>query len=215
MATTSIIPSFDTFIRGGVTWQSSNFDNQGLAVKEGSIGFTRVSVLKFDLSGLPGGATVNAVTLDGTHSVAGDNSGTAYVFEGLRDWNDTGATWLIYSTGNSWGSDGCRGEGTDMVGKYATGSGNVSAYNIPGNQSVDDTFSFPDGASFRSLVESSIGSTLNLVLHQHTGNDANFFFYDSQDAAKEPTLEVDYTAAAGTDVGQMTPNSFFWGGVEA
>ena len=66
------------------------------------------SLLRFDLSSIPSGATVSASSLTVVcHRVASAVTESAVkVYRQLRDWVVTEATWNVYSTGNSWATAG-------------------------------------------------------------------------------------------------------------
>lgn len=66
------------------------------------------------LSNIPSTATVTAVTVRLNFATA-PGSGDIVFRRCLRNWVEAQATWNEFSTGNSWSTGGCRGDGTDRV----------------------------------------------------------------------------------------------------
>ena len=72
---------------------------------------TRRSLLEFDISGLPSGATINSASLQlyywAWEWLADPSGKTVWAYKLTRtDWVEAQATWNIYKTGSSWTSSG-------------------------------------------------------------------------------------------------------------
>jgi len=80
-------------------------------------GKLRRSLVAFDVSAVPAGATVtNVVASLWEHSAGGSVPGrTLSMYRVLRNWVEAQATWNIYSTGNNWGTAGCAHDDVDAV----------------------------------------------------------------------------------------------------
>ena len=64
-------------------------------------GFTRVSLLKFDLSGIPSSATVTSAVLK-LYANNDQRGGNASIQQILSSWTETGATWTSRDGTNNW-----------------------------------------------------------------------------------------------------------------
>jgi hypothetical protein len=206
--TATLNPTSDTHIRGGAS-ADTNRDETGLNAKDTSdADFDRSSVLMFSLSSIPAGSVIDSVTFKGISSGSGSNAGVVNIFEGLRAWVETEATWNIYSTGNSWGSAGARGDDSDIVGDWVSDSGSekLASFAVPGDQSAGDTFTFTSTAAFITYITNNIGGTINICIQQEQNDDANFTFYDSENATESnrPLLTIVYTPPGGKSISGAT-----------
>lgn len=188
-------PSADTLMRDGI-YATTNYDTTGLGTKDASSDYARSSVMMFDLSSLAG-MTISAAVFKVTLNGAEESSATVNIFECLRSWVEAQATWNIYSTGNSWTTGGCRGDGTDMDGTWGNGTSALAYRNLA--SAADGTqVSFTSNAGLVTYLQANVGGTANFTIQQETGDDANFFFYDSENAteAARPQLVITYTGGA-------------------
>ncbi len=79
-----------------------NLNGRGLALAGGTQ--TGHVLLSFDLSALPSNATVSAATL--TLRISNTGPGSFPLYEALRPWTETGATWTTYDGTTPWASTG-------------------------------------------------------------------------------------------------------------
>lgn len=155
------------------------------------------SVIEFDLSSIPGGATVDAATLTcWVHS--GSGHGSTYpdtdIFRILsaNSWNETQATWNNRLTSTAWtGSSGCGTSGTDYdATAIGTQTGGIKAVNTE----MAITLS-------ASGVEAMIATNRGVLIRgqDETVAQGTPFCKDSGHAtsAQRPKLEIDYTEAGG------------------
>ena len=169
-----------------------NTNNTTLAVGEQkSATITYRTLLKFDLSSIPYGSTVNSATLtmysDGQD--LSDASRTMRVYRVLRVWDETQATWNVYTTGNNWGTAGCANTTTD---REASDIGSVTH---AANPSDGDPFAITLTAS--SIQEMTPGGSFTnngFLLKMDTESDDAGGFHSSSYATsgQRPKLVVDY-----------------------
>ena len=207
----TIYANSDTYIQGG-TNSTTNYDGQNIYTKTSSSAeYTRVGLLDFNLSSIPTGVDINSVKLAVTVSADGGTSNILRVFTCLRTFVEGEATWEEYSTGNEWGTDGARKDGTDITGNYSTGTNAIAYYNYGGGEVEGDDVEFTSLGGFVTLVQDNIGSNIYLALHSPLvePNDVRRFrFYDSEypSATEKPRLIVNYTPEE-TDTGEPDPES--------
>jgi hypothetical protein len=100
----------DTYIS---SWQPT--DNYGgnvtMLVRQGDV---RAALVRFDLSSIPTGSTIEEARL-GLYSVSRSNAGnlTVDAYAVRRPWAELQATWNQATTSTAWGSPGCNQTGTD------------------------------------------------------------------------------------------------------
>ena len=150
-------------------------------------GFTR-SLLAFDTSGIPAGATINSATLSMVVNMvpsAGPDCGSGLSNNvGLHrltaDWNENQATWNQRMTGINWSAGGAVGNFAPVASASTllTGTG---GYMWSSAQLAADVQSWVDaGSNFGWLVN---GSATQCTIKR----------IDSREDAGVPTLVVDYT----------------------
>ncbi|MBC7234666.1 MAG: DNRLRE domain-containing protein [Chloroflexi bacterium] len=102
----------DTYIS---QWQpTTNYGgNVTMTVRQGHV---RSSLIRFDLSGLPAGATIQSATLS-LYAVSRSNAGnlTVDLYEVLRAWTEGQATWELARTGRPWAQAGCSQPVADLA----------------------------------------------------------------------------------------------------
>ncbi|MCD6518678.1 MAG: DNRLRE domain-containing protein [Anaerolineae bacterium] len=103
----------DTYIS---QWQpTTNYGgNVTMIVRQGDI---RSSLVWFDLSSVPAGATILEARLE-LYAVSRSNAGalTIDVYQVLRPWAEGQATWEQATSSTAWGLPGCNDPGTDLAG---------------------------------------------------------------------------------------------------
>jgi hypothetical protein len=76
-------------------------DNMSMGGDNGQPGWTRISLLEFDLSGIPSGATVTSATLK-VWCNNDNRGGNVSVQKVLQSWTETGATWNTRDGSTAW-----------------------------------------------------------------------------------------------------------------
>lgn len=173
--------------------------------KSGS-GSDITSCMRFDLSAITAGSTINSATLNMYTTGSATVGGTINLFKGLRNWTENQATFADYSSGNAWTTAGARGNGTDITGDYTVGTNYLATYATTGTETNGGKITFtnnPDG-SLATYLETNFGGTATFCLQQESGESpAGLTTYDSENATQKPYLEINYdtsTAVEGTSL---------------
>jgi len=149
------------------------------------------SLLKFDLSSIPSGATVTNATLslyNPPNTDYSSNISTYAVYRQKRAWVESEATWNIYSTGNNWSTAG--GFHADDCEQDAIGTREMSASESSGYKSWDLTDS--------KVQEWISGSFTNngILIKATTEANENCYGFRSSDydlTGYRPKLVVEYS----------------------
>lgn len=192
----SLEPSADVRISG--TAPDTNQNGQGLRLISIGDAFSYATLMRFDLSSIPAGSVVTDVEFRWTSSGTLRWDNQHCVHELLRrDWTETGATWNSYKSGSSWTSAGVKGDGTDLDGDYTCSSNDYLAYYSSPTGSADQQINWDVQASFRTLVQNSVGDQIDLVIHQQLNDNDQHDFYDREHAtaSKRPKLIITYQPA--------------------
>jgi len=193
----TLTTSVDTYLNGGSNASTNYGTSAGIIVKDRTSNgdVTRTGLVKFDLSSIPGGSTINSVTLTVVLSQGVDATNKVRVFEGLRNWVEAEATWNIYSTGNSWTTAGARGDTTDITGDWETDANMLASSSTTTADLTDALLTFTSTSDFIDHITANIGGTANLVFHQNTNENATVVYKSSDhgDAATDsPKLIITY-----------------------
>lgn len=192
----------DTFIFDG-SGGNTNFENNGslLVKSETTGGFNRATLISFDLSSLSPAITVsNTTKLSLTCNAAGNKTASLFLFDLLRTtWVASQATWNIYKTGSFWSTPGAKNNGNDINGDWTDGiPGSLITVSVFATDVAGTVKNFA-GGNLPASVQSALGGTLHLAIHQANNANANASFYDSTAAStsNRPLLTVDYTDPGG------------------
>ena len=151
-------------------------------------------LVKFDISSIPAGSTINSAVLTLTFvSDSSDNARTLSVYRVKRAWVVTQATWNIYSTGNNWTSAGCSDTTDD---REATDIGTVA---VPASPTLDTEYAITLTASqVQQMLTGGSFTNNGFLLKVDTENNDELDYYSTDDPAttKRPKLVVDYTEPA-------------------
>lgn len=193
--TASYVGCEDVYLFDGQA--TTNQDGGGLQIKDSpDANFTRVSVLRFDISEIPSGSTISSASL--TLYASGNlSNNTLYLYECNREFVENQATWNVYSTGNSWTTAGCRHSLNDMSGIFGTTIGDLQLVTPTGTQSAGDPTTWATSSAFVTAVQSALDGdgTLELVIHESLNANGNNSHYDSENATASyrPKLTVAWT----------------------
>lgn len=155
------------------------------------------TLIKWDLSSIPGNAIVSSATLSIFVAVdASNNARTLRAYRVLRAWTEDGATWNKYDGSSDWGTAGCANTSTD---REATDIGTASIDASP-----------PVGTEYQiSLTASKVQEwisgalTNNGLLLQADTENADSIQYDSAEsltALEKPKLVITYELGAFLDL---------------
>jgi hypothetical protein len=135
------------------------------------------AALRWDLSQLPAGATVNSATV--TLNVTNPSPQTYGAYELKKSWNEGQVTWSQAATGSPWATAGAKGA-TDRSSQIAS---------VTPTTVAPYTFTIP-----ASVVQGWLNtpSSNNGILLAHTTNVDGFVF-DTKEGAQPPKLTVTYT----------------------
>lgn len=162
----------------------------------------RVGLIKFDLSSLPSGITVNSAVLYAYLVDAG--GGGSHVFTArrlLQNWVTAQTTWTDYATATGWNTLGALGSGTDIA-AATTSTSEV----IPDTTGVYYEL-IQDSAQFRTDIENianSINPNYGWRIERTDGsNDSTYRVFTSYTGThmtdgQRPYLVVDYTAGGAS-----------------
>ncbi|WP_309380808.1 DNRLRE domain-containing protein [Cerasicoccus frondis] len=152
------------------------------------------TVLSFDLSDIPAGATINSVTLGVYETTDAGSASSAVQFnlhELTQSFVESEVSWDNYSTGNAWTTPGGDYDSTILS------SLTVNPNTTSGMQT------FATSSDFVTIVQSALdgSQTLNLLLKLNDTDEAGssrYLFRFRTDnfgtAADRPMLTIDYTA---------------------
>jgi hypothetical protein len=155
---------------------------------------TRRTLIKFDLSSIPSGVTINGGTLAITFrdDYAGA-AGTICAYRQLKNWVSNQSTWNIMATGTNWTSAGA----FNAADCEQTESGSAT---FTATETMNTVKNIPISAS--KLSEWISGGTANYgFLLKNTAESNNLYQYHSTNsltASYRPTLTIDYTESAGS-----------------
>lgn len=156
---------------------------------------TNRSLIKFDLSSIPSGATISSAVLSlwTKTDYATDNS-TFKVHRVKRNWVEAQATWNIYSTGNNWGT-----AGADHADDFDSTEHASRAFSATETIDAETQFTF-DATGLTELKKMIDGTYTNYGwivrgLIPETAN-AGYTFHSSSGttAGYRPKLVIEYTA---------------------
>jgi len=153
-----------------------------------------VSLMQFDLSGIPANSSIVSAVLRGKASASTGSSGVVHLFKGERDFTEAEATWNVYSTGNNWGAAGARAS-SDYTGNYTDGTGSLGNYSVTGSESSGTTVQFSSSTALRDLIATNAGGSVTFVLQGKFAESApTLTLFDSENATSgnRPILEINY-----------------------
>ena len=155
-------------------------------------------LLKWDLSSLPAGSTVESAAI--TVQITDESGDTYEVYEMKRDWVESETHWLQYRNGQNWQAQGANGtldRGSDVLGRLQAAS--IGATSIALNETAE------------TLIQQWIdnpATNYGVILLDYDDASSNGVDFDSRevdDADRRPKLTFTYTPPA---VNQLPVASF-------
>jgi len=177
----------DTYIEQDLP--TNNFGTNTTAfVTDGATSNTKNMLIEFaGLSAIPGGSTINSVTIYLWRVGSNTPSMNLDFYPLLRALNETTATWNTYDGTNSWTTAGATGSGTDIS---ATLSATITIgntgqfYSVSSAQLATDVGNGVTKWLITPNTPTASGASRTIVTRE--GTDGN-----------RPAIVVDYTAAGG------------------
>jgi len=181
---------------------TTNYGSQTLFNVFTGADFIMRSIIEFDLSFVPEGATISSASLDlYYYNYWGDDMvGRTLRMHRLRraDWEELQATYNIYKTGNNWGTAGAAHTTTDIDTSFTI------------DEVVPASYGWMnwDGAPMLSLVQDAIANRNDKLIVRLYDNSAAIYrgarFYSREytgNTSRRPTIVIDYitTPAVTTD----------------
>ena len=144
------------------------------------------SLLRWDLSSIPAGSTVNSASV--TLNVTNSSPLTYQTYKLKRPWEESSATWLLYASDSPWEIAGAKGS---LDRRARLGSVSPSA---TGKQS------FALSAAVVQRWVDNPTSNRGIIIANSTNADGfDFSSRQAADASARPTLSVDYSPTSGDD----------------
>ncbi|NIV45881.1 MAG: DUF4347 domain-containing protein, partial [Gammaproteobacteria bacterium] len=203
LSTANLAPIEDTYIDNNNN--TTNFgSSSGMTIdKSGGGAGNQRALLKFDLSFIPAGATINSATLT-MEATSIDGALNIDIYEILENWSETTATWNDRDTGTSW---------TDAGGTYNPTAEATLNTNSTGQHTWDIS------ALVQAWVDGTSANNGILIGSPDTGTNVTAT-YESREGSVGPILTIDYTVPPGetyfldddtsgddTDSGTTTPDA--------
>jgi hypothetical protein len=199
--TVSLVSTHDAYISGYNT--TYNYGAQTYLRVTLGTSQQRGSLLKWDLSGIPSGATVTSASLRLNVSTAA--SATYNLYSMRRDWLEgtgagsatgDGATWLTYNGTSSWGTDGAANISTDRFDTNLWGAGSTT-FSTTGIKTV--ALNSDGMAVVQGWISGSQPNYGLTIQNYSTGStDVQFSSNNYATEANRPTLVVTYSLSGGT-----------------
>jgi hypothetical protein len=202
LAITSVNATQDTYIKGKSGETGLNFGAAtSLVVDRESTDLQR-ALLRFDLSSIPGGSTINSATLRMQATQIGGTL-NINVYELLQSWNEgTGngtageANWINRAPSTAWTTAGGTFNPT-AVATLNTNSTGQHSWNVT--------------ALVQAWIAGS-GTNNGLMVASPDGGGNRTATYDSREGATVPFLEIDYTPPVLTISGTVFEDVNYGGG---
>lgn len=174
----------DTTIDQGNTTANNGSSSQ--VWSQSWLAYNKRGLVKFDLSGIPAGATINSATLTLREADTQGTTRTVAVHRMTTDWTEA-ANWLTANGSASWGANG---------GDFA-GSATATASVVWSG--LFDTDSWNVAADVQAFVNGSAQNYGWLLKDASEGSSAQYRWqFATRETADDPSLTVNYTAGAET-----------------
>ncbi|PLX83220.1 MAG: hypothetical protein C0617_11835 [Desulfuromonas sp.] len=185
----------DTYLFDGQP--SINFGTGDRVYVSGKFNRMHHGLLRFDLSGIPAGATIDSAILElNLEGISSTNTGTVSVHRLTRSWSESQATWSIYSTAAFWTSPGGDYDPTPVA---TTG--------------IDIAALGPRQWDVTPLVEAWVSGSENnnglLLTASSEIDSAKFTSSDGVVDTARPKLAITYSCPCGTDCSAPPPPKIY------
>lgn len=151
------------------------------------------SCIKFDLSSIPAGSTINSATLTMTHAEAGNwrasNNRAVSIYRLLRSFTE-GLTWNRYDGTNNWGTAGCANTTSDRE------SANIGSSTVTTGEADESEKSWTLTASkIQEMLTGGSFSNNGFLIKTDTEDNDRQQWHSGESAteSKRPKLVIDYT----------------------
>lgn len=174
--------------------QNNPTTNYGTDTTAGTLSTTDdlPELFKFDYSAIPGTATVYSAVI-GLYETTRDSNHSVVFKRILQNWNETQATWDIYSTGNSWNTVGALGSDVDFSSSNTVVVGNANGGWVY--------------ATVTSIVSSQLSSNNYGILVRPSGTTDGDVYSTRESGSNNPYMQIVYTAAETTSHTNTIKNS--------
>jgi hypothetical protein len=195
--TVQLPASADTYLN-----QSSPSSNYGSATSlsadgddPGGTGNDKRVLIKFDLSQIPSGATIQSARLKFNVVNASANTYNTHYLK--RNWTENGASWNTYNGTSGWGSAGASSS------TYDRGGTDLAPFRAGSTGAVSVSMNSSGVAKVQEWVN---GTTPNYGLMIWNSSNTDGIGLSSREASSKPTLEVTYSTgtSTGTDMATWT-----------
>lgn len=184
----------DTFVYHDLA--TTNFDTQNIQVGRDPSASLAHGLIQFDLSSIPGDATITSVVLTLKTTATVRNTPTVDVYRILvanSAWTETGATWNTKDGAAGWaGSAGASTSGTD----YSTTLMAQTLINA-----TTTAFDFTLDLTEFALMQASNNGMLLKGDNEASNNDAVFSDATDATSGNRPKLTITYTQPSGVSSG--------------
>ena len=190
--------SVDTFIRGG-SYAGKNYDGGILVTRASANGdYMRRTLLKFNTTRVPSGASISSAKLTLTVSGGYSNTRLLSAYRVASSWDEHVATWKSRYTSTAWNN-----AGGDVAGMYAQAyvSGPGTKVNFDVTKLVQATVNGSFGSRYTRIAIVDAGDSTNLSYRE-------FYSSEASSSSVRPTLTVTYGGSStSTSSSQVTANS--------
>lgn len=196
MAQVTLNPSADTQISSGnTTTNYGNGTSLWLGERDDDTGDALRILIKFDVSSIPPGSTINSATLRLNMILdRSSNARTARVRYLKRNWVENQATWNVYSSGNNWTTAGAAHTTDDINGDDLATASYTATESIESFKEY--TLNATGLAVLSQWVEGSLSNYGFRIAMDTESNDA--YLHDSNQAVDNfPELVIDYSPPIG------------------
>jgi hypothetical protein len=185
-------PSADNFMINDTHDDSDDVTNHGgntrLLIGHAPAPYAYRALVKFDLSSIPSGSTINKATLymyfDLSMSFGFPITSTFNAYPVKKDWLELESSWVNAKIGIPWGAEG---------GDYNTG---ISASTSGGNSGGDEWFSWDVTNIVSYWITDGNPNYGFLIKHPTDGNEEAAFRSKEYPDTSAPYLEIEYSSHA-------------------
>jgi len=157
----------------------------GSVQMKGIVNSKRHSILEFDISSIPAGATIDSATLFLSEQGGAQLTTGELVRMTQAGWVELEATWNQYANGSNWTTSGGDADTTQRTTFTTIGNGEGSVDALDAQPHCQDA------------LDNRSGLVRLLIRPTETGWSVGWHSSDSTTASKRPKLVVNYTPSGG------------------